>query len=198
MKSSFIKSTIIGGFVFLVPIAVLLVIIRKLLPLLIKVDQSFIGLYSGDSILGGVAMHLVALIIVLLVSFLVGLAAQSDAGRKFTQVLEETILGALPGYNFFKGFTRSMKQSDEIAEEFTPVVVRFDDYTQMGFEIERIESNGKVVVYVPGAPNPWSGAVCYIDPERVQQLDITVPQAVRTIKMLGKGTSEIRDATVSS
>jgi uncharacterized membrane protein len=99
----------------------------------------------------------------------------------------------MPGYNFFKGFTQSMDDSNQIAESFRPVVVHFDDMSQVAFEIERIETNGKVVIYLPGAPNPWSGSVVYVDPERVDQLNLTVPQVVRNIRMLGKESSDIRD-----
>ena len=61
----------------------------------------------------------------------------------------------------------------------------------MAFEIERVESTGNVAVYLPGAPNPWSGAVVYVEPDRVQKLEITVSEAVKNIKQLGKGTTAI-------
>ena len=38
----------------------------------------------------------------------------------------------------------------------TPVLITLDDYEQMAFEVERT-AGGKVVVYLPGAPNSWSG-----------------------------------------
>ena len=138
-------------------------------------------------------MHLVALAIVLLLCFFVGLVAQGGGGRKCMGALEGAVLGAIPGFNFFKGFTTCMRDSDKIAASFTPVVVKFDDYAQMAFEIERIASLDKVAVYLLGAPNPWSGTVGYVDPERVEPLEMTVPEVVRIIKKLGKGTADKRD-----
>ena len=171
----------------------LLIIIGKLVPVVKKIDSTLMGLFPEESILNDVAMHLVALVIVLLLCFLVGIFAQSPAGRRLMSTLEDMILGAIPSFHFFKGFTASMQESDEIAANFTPIVVKFDDYSQMAFEIERIPSINKVAVYLPGAPNPWSGTVGYVEPQRIEKLDMTVPEVVRIIKKLGKGTSDSQE-----
>ncbi len=69
-----------------------------------------------------------------------------------------------------------------------PVMARFDDNAQIGFEMERTQQ-GTVVVYLPGAPAPWSGAVMYVDPGRIEQLDLSVSEAVRIIRQLGRGSA---------
>ena len=38
-----------------------------------------------------------------------------------------------------------------------PVLARFENSWQIAFEIERIPG-GIITVYVPGAPDPWSGS----------------------------------------
>jgi len=96
----------------------------------------------------------------------------------------------VPGYTFIKGYTDSIQKSEETAKSLIPVLVKFDDNSQIGFEVERLE-NSQVVVFLPGAPNPWSGSVAYFDAERVKQLDISVHQAVLNIKRLGKGSDAI-------
>ena len=189
-KADFLKSTIVGGVLFIMPLAMLLIIIGKLVPIVKMIDSTLMGVFPDDSILSDVAMHLVALVIVLLLCFFVGLFAQSPAGRRLMSSLEDMILGAIPSFHFFKGFTASMQESDEIAANFTPIVVKFDDYSQMAFEIERIPSINKVAVYLPGAPNSWSGTVVYVDPQLIEHLDLAVPEVVRIIKKLGKGTSD--------
>jgi uncharacterized membrane protein len=45
-----------------------------------------------------------------------------------------------------------------------------------------------VAVYLPGAPNPWSGTVVYVTQERVKHLPMSVSEVVRNIWMLGKGS----------
>jgi uncharacterized membrane protein len=80
-----------------------------------------------------------------------------------------------------------MSSNEEAAESFLPVLVRFDDNTQIAFEVERTVDN--VVVYLPGAPNPWSGSVAYFNVDRVKRLEMTMSQAVRNIQRIGRGSA---------
>ena len=66
-------------------------------------------------------------------------------------------------------------------------MVQFDDYSQIAFEIERAPG-GKVALYLPGAPSPWSGTVAYVDPDRVRPLSMTIREALTNIRMLGSGS----------
>ncbi len=58
-----------------------------------------------------------------------------------------------------------MKLGQAEAKSMQPMLVRFDDNSQLGFEIERLD-NGQVVIYLPGAPGPWSGSVAYFSADR--------------------------------
>ena len=95
-RTGFIRKTILGGVIFIIPLGMLLIIIEKLVPAVKKIDAKVMGPFPDDSILGDVAMHLVALTIVFLLCFLLGLFAQSAAGRKFMDYLEAVILSAIP------------------------------------------------------------------------------------------------------
>jgi uncharacterized membrane protein len=50
-----------------------------------------------------------------------------------------------------------------------------------------------VVVYLPGAPNPWSGSVAYFNSERVKRLEMSVTQAVKNIQGIGRGSADYRE-----
>jgi len=52
-----------------------------------------------------------------------------------------------------------------------PVLVRFDDVTRIAFQAER--TDGPLIsIYLPASPDPWSGCVIFMTPDRVEQLDI--------------------------
>jgi hypothetical protein len=104
--------------------------------------------------------------------------------------LDRTLLNSFPGYAFIKGFADNLRHTEELAGSFVPVVVKFDDYVQIAFETQR-QPDGKVAVYLPGAPNPWSGTVVYVSHERVKPLPITLTEALRNIRTLGKGSIDI-------
>lgn len=77
--------------------------------------------------------------------------------------------------------------TEELAQSFIPIVVQFDDFVQIAFETQR-DPDGQVAVYLPGAPNPWSVTVVYVSNERVKPLPITLTEALRNIRTLGRGS----------
>ena len=71
-----------------------------------------------------------------------------------------------------------------------PVLARMDDASQLAFEVERLE-DGRVVVYVPGAPDPWSGGILVMTEDRIEPLPISMVAAVQNLRALGRGTNTI-------
>ena len=81
----FLKTTIVGGLLFLVPVVAVVVIIGKALSFMEAVAEPVARFLPIDS-LGGVAIvNVVAAVIVLLVSFLAGLLARTKPARKFAE-----------------------------------------------------------------------------------------------------------------
>jgi uncharacterized membrane protein len=137
--------------------------------------------------IGGIAVaNILALLAIALLCFIAGLIARSQTSKKMYRSLDAHLL-AIPGYAFIKGLTDSMSSTEESAKSFLPVLVRFDDNAQIAFEVERTGNN--VVVYIPGAPNPWSGSVAFFNVGRVRRLDISVTQAISSIRRVGLGST---------
>ena len=65
------------------------------------------------------------------------------------------------------------------------------------FEVERV-SGGYVVVYLPGAPNPWSGSVAYLTEDRVEPLDLAPQDAIKNIRVLGRGSAKFASARAAA
>ncbi|MEC4679261.1 MAG: hypothetical protein VST67_01015 [Nitrospirota bacterium] len=189
-KVGFIKVTVIGGVFFLIPLAIVFVLVGKLVGVMRGVANSLSPLLAMDTPIGTIVLNLLALLVILGFCFLAGLAAQGVTAKKIVGKLDATLLAALPGYAFVKGFADNMRRNDEMSESFLPVAVHFDDYSQLAFEIER-EPNGKVALYLPSAPNPWSGTVVYVTDDRVNRLSMSLNEALKNIRMLGKGSSAI-------
>jgi uncharacterized membrane protein len=83
--------------------------------------------------------------------------------------------------------------SPEDVEGMSAVVVRFDDAWQIALEIERIEG-GKVAVFLPGAPDPWSGSICIADEDRITPLELPIALVAKMSKRLGRGANDaLRD-----
>jgi len=184
-----IKTTIIGGLIFLVPIIIVVAILGKAFELMILVAKPLDAWIPADST-GGIALaNFLAVLAIMLCCLIAGFIAKGSFAKRILNSLESKLLLVLPGYSFVKGMTDGMKSSEEASKSFVPVVAQFDDNAQLGFEIERTEK-GNVVVYLPGSPNPWSGSVVYVNADRVERLDMTVPDAINNIRHLGRGSAK--------
>jgi uncharacterized membrane protein len=184
----FVKTTILGGVVFLVPVVILAAVLGKAYQIMMLVAQPMSDWIPIDAV-GGIALaNLLALLAIVASCFLIGLLARSQRAKGVYRALDQR-MSAIPGYTFVKGMTESIQMGSESSGSFTPVIARFDDNAQISFEIERT-SEGQVAVYLPGAPNPWSGTVVLLDQERVQKLDISVSDAIRSIQALGRGSAK--------
>lgn len=184
----FLKTTVIGGVVFMVPIIIFIAIIGKAIELTVKLAAPVSALIPVDSI-GNIAVaNLLALIIVLLLCFLAGLAAKSTLARKSVGNLESRVLSKIPVYGLLKTKIDAIVQPEK-AEGMKPVLARFDDSWQIALEVERMPG-GVVTIYLPGAPDPWSGSVCFVTEDRIQPLELTLPPVLRILNGIGKGSNE--------
>lgn len=186
-RVDFVKTTIIGGIFFLIPLAVVVLLVGKLVQLMRTVAVALTPLLTLETPLGALVLNLLALLVIVGFCFLAGLIAQGALVRKTRANIESVLLTIVPGYSFVKALADNLQRSDQYAESFIPVLVQFDDYSQIAFEIER-EPNGKVALYLPGAPNPWSGTVVYVTSERVKRLPMSLREAIQNIRMLGMGS----------
>lgn len=184
----FLKTTVIGGLVFLVPVIVIVMVIGKALQLSRRVAEPLASFIPLDTI-GGVALaNVIGGVVLIVLCFAAGMAARSSLASAFVREAETRLLWKLPGYSFFKGLVDGISGEDANANaSMQPVLIKLDDASQLGFEIERLD-DGRVVVFVPGAPDPWSGDVLVLEAGRVESLPITMMAAVQNIRMLGRGT----------
>jgi len=189
---NFLKTTILGGVLFLVPVVVLIAIIEKALGVAQKAavplaDVIFRGTFLHDH---AYVSDLLALGLLLVVCFLAGLAAKTSFARKSVDALEKKVLAKVPTYDSVKSkFLATLQSQSQEGEAMRPVLARFEDSWQIAFEVERIPG-GIITVYVPGAPDPWSGSVCFMTEDRIQAIDPAMSPVMKTLKDLGKGSNE--------
>jgi uncharacterized membrane protein len=187
------KATLVGGAVFLIPGFLAAFVLAKVFGILKSLAVAIGPRLGIESLVGGVLLDVAVIIAVLLVCLAAGLFARRATAQRIRTKLDHLLLASFPGYAFVKGLAENMQQSEEIASSFVPVLVTFDDFWQVAFETDRA-SGGTVAVYLPGAPNPWSGSVIFVSGERVEKLPVSVTEAIKIIRTLGRGSEAIAAA----
>ena len=157
--SQFVRTTIVGGLLFLAPIVVLIVILAKAFDYAKKaLNAVVVHIPAVSDLSAGVATAL-AVVLVALICFFAGLLARTVPAQHIVNALESSVLSKIPAYEYLKQESASALGVAEIAE--LPVVfVPMEGGWQLGVQIEAL-SNGLVSIFVPGAPNPHSGSVFF-------------------------------------
>jgi uncharacterized membrane protein len=190
MKSlmEFVKATVVGGLVFLVPVVLSVYIIGKALFVAKKLAAPVSEHLPLGTIVGVAAVDVIGLALIMLLCFLAGLLARSGRARAVVNEAENRFLWKIPVYGMVKGVTESISEAETTS--FKPVLARLDDAAQIAFEIERLPG-GRVVVFMPGAPDAWSGAVMIMTEDRIDPLSISVVTAVQNLRARGRGTGAL-------
>jgi uncharacterized membrane protein len=179
----------VGGILFLVPIALLVIILGKVVTALQKILSPILKSFPDIVVAGFPVLHrLAALLILMLICFVAGLLARTQAAHRSINWLEHSILGYVPGYKFINTMVKNMTGLEE--KEMDIVLARVDDGWQLSFLIEQI-NNDMYTVFVPDVPNPWSGSVYHLEKDKIIWTNITKKQALGCLRQLGFGSAEI-------
>ena len=187
--ASLIKTTAVGGLVFVLPLVAVVVIVGKAFNIIKTISKPVAELISAEAFLGYAVADLIAITALLLITLLAGVLARSPVFDNFYQKLDAVILQLIPGYSWVKGMTGSLSDADA-EKTLKPVAVIQDDMVQLGYEVERLPDNW-VAVFLPDAPDTRSGSVGFFTDDRVVPLDTSFASIAGCLKTLGRGSSEI-------
>lgn len=188
----FIKATILGGVLFLIPLSLVTILLLKIFGFMLQIAEVVDQFIPIHSVFGIATANILAILLIVLVCFLFGLLASNKRIDHFKKLIEKNVLMKIPGYLFIKAYTKGLEINKKEPYELAPVLVLFDDNAQLGFLVEKKEK-GLSSVFMPGAPNPWSGNVIYVEQERIKRLGITTSQAIKHLQLAGQNSDFINE-----
>ena len=186
----FLKTTAIGGLLFLLPLIVIGALIGQAVPIVLAVHKVLEKQLPWRTPTGVALLLLLSIAIVLLICFAAGLLARRSFGKWISEHFEKTLLLLFPRYLVIKNQMAGSIGGDTNKPRMKPVLARFDDSMRIGFEMERTD-DGQVTVYLPGSPDPWEGVVAMLRADRVEPLDVEFGEAVATLEQLGRGSAAL-------
>lgn len=188
----FLRTTLVGGILFLVPISLLIVVLAKPLAMAKKVVAPLAEHMPFDSLVGLETPAVLAILLMLFCCFVAGLVARTSLARNGIRKIESSILSKVPGYEFIKGATEGLLGT-ESKVTFPVVVLNTDEIRQIALLIETGD-DGLVTIFIPEAPSPRAGGVFFVPAESITPLDVPFMSAMMCIKHFGKGSTKLRGA----
>jgi uncharacterized membrane protein len=184
--AQFLKTTLIGGLLILVPMYFSVL-------LLAKAVKGLVGLLAPVTALLPEGLHelrqLAAIALVVLACFVLGLAARTRPGRFMLGEFERRVLEKIPGFAVMRGVARRISGRSE-DEQFQPVLVEIEDALTPAFIVEELDDD-RFVVLVPSVPTPAAGSLYVLPRARVHWTDVPVTEAVAVITRWGAGTGRL-------
>ena len=133
--------------------------------------------------------HLLALLVVLVACFIVGVLVRTPAGRAGREQLEKNLFAKIPGYARFRSMTQQLAGSSQ-EKVWNPALAEIEDALVPSFIIEEL-GDGRLTVFVPSIPTPLAGAVYVLPRERVHPVDVPLTQALQTVSRWGSGAGRL-------
>lgn len=181
------KGTVFTGIIVLLPISLFVLVLAWLYRIIANIIAPFARFYGTP----GLITNLLVLVTVVIVLFLVGIAAKTKLGDWFFANLDKQVFSHLPGYTIIKqvlnpfigkGYKKSFKS--------VALVDIWDNDTLMtAFITDR--TSKYVTVFVPTGPNPTSGNIYHIPATRVFVVDAKVDQVLQSVVAVGAGSSKL-------
>ena len=184
----FVKTTLIGGLLIVVPAYLTVLLLVKALSGIVNLLGPIVALLPGDQHF----RRLTAVALVVVLCFLLGLAARTGLGRRAIAVFERRVLERLPGFAMLRAVVRRVSGSSDDAQ-FQPVLVEIEEALTPAFIVEEIDAD-RFVVLVPSVPTPAAGSLYILPRERVHWVDASMTEAVAVITRWGAGTGKLLKA----
>ncbi|HEY4645952.1 MAG TPA: DUF502 domain-containing protein [Steroidobacteraceae bacterium] len=185
----FIKTTLVGGVLFLIPLVIVIVILAKAHDVARKIVEPLVQALPIQEIAGMGAAKLLAALILLLIAFIAGLLARTSPAKRLTSQVESLILRRVPGYTLLKNMTDE-SVAPQTGGKIKVALANIDDAWMLAFIMEE-GADGQLIVFVPSAPTPTQGSLYFLRENQVRRLDIPVRDAVKCIMQLGIGSSQL-------
>ena len=188
----FLKTTVIGGFFILLPLLLFGILLEEILEAVVGLATPIADLFPADTFEEVPAPVVVAVVLILLASFLLGLATKLPVARKFGAWVEANTIGRLPLYRAIKGLTSRFEAMEEKGG-FKPALVRGPgDQYDLAYLMEEV-GGGYVSVMLPRAPTPMIGTIKLVPLDQVEILDVSLGEFTAIISHWGVGSKDALD-----
>jgi uncharacterized membrane protein len=182
--AEFMKTTLIGGIIIVLPVYIAVLLILKALQGLLAAVKPITAAIPGSVEFE----EILAILVLAAICFIAGLIVRTRAGLRAKNAIERRVLQRLPGYTLLRGLAgRVTGQADE--PSFAPALAEIEEALVPALIVEKLE-DGSYTVLVPSVPTPMAGAIYILPPERVHPVDVPFTVALKVFSKWGTGAGE--------
>jgi len=187
----FIKTTILGGLVVVLPVAVLATVFAWVYGFVSRAIRPITALVLARSNMGEFVADLMVIAVIVAFCFVVGLIIRTRVGRFVHGQLEDRILKIAPGYSLIKETAMQFLGKRKSPFSSVALVQLFQNDTLVTAFVTDEHPDGTCTCFVPTGPNPTSGNIYHVKSQYVHPADVSVEETMRSIISCGAGSGAI-------
>lgn len=188
--AAFLKATTLGGLFVLLPVAVVLgIVVRTVIGVREAAQSIMEKLVGRDSEVAQFPM-IFAVLIVIAISFLLGLAMISRRGKSVGSWVERTLLYRVPGYAAARAITRGFANVEQDGAVKPGILLLQDGGECFIFIIEELTED-RLVVFIPGSPSAVGGNVQMVPKTQVRRLNVRLTEVATVLQQWGVGSAKL-------
>lgn len=189
-KGSFIKTTVIGGLVVIVPLSLIVLIFGDLFFTIVDLARPIAVHFPFNQLINTIIVSLLAVIAIFFICFIMGLVVRTSWGIAGRDWFERSLLNRLPMYSTIKNLTHRF--IGEEGTQFSPAEIDLHNSgcTVLGAIVEELD-DGRFVVFVPITPAATVGQVCLVPKNRVKRLNASLGATINSITEWGIGSKDL-------
>jgi uncharacterized membrane protein len=185
----FIKSTLVGGLLVLLPVAIFAFVLVWVFNVVHKAISPLTKLVTPESDFQVILADVLVVLVLICACFLVGAVVRTRLGTWLYLLIETKLLRRTPGYSLIKETVSQFLGKKKSPFSSVALVRLFGNDTMASAFITDTHEDGSHTVFVPTGPNPTSGNIYHLRPENVFPVDVPVEDAMRSIISCGAGSS---------
>jgi uncharacterized membrane protein len=186
----FFKATLFNGLLILLPILFLIIILKEFIELIIGLATPIADLFPPDTIDSIHETTIVAVLLILATSLLVGMLALLPFAASTGRYLEKRLLGKIPVYRPLKSLLQALLGS-EASRAFKPAFIRRDSGELEPAYIVEDTGRPRLVVLIPWTPNSFAGSIKLVPRNLVYEVDLSLDEFSLCLGHYGVGLLEL-------
>ena len=187
---SFVTTSLKGGFLVLLPLLLFFMMLTEIIQMVIGLATPLADLFPAGIFDDPHYPVALAIILLLVVSFVIGLAMKSQAAGRMGNWVEQKTVGKLPIYRFVKNLVEGLLGAKDKAS-FKPALIESGEGQREFCYIVEDHGDGELTILIPWAPAGFAGAVKVIPKSKVQELDASLGDVSLVMNHLGLGTCKL-------
>ena len=185
---NFLKTTLLGGLFVLLPLILLWLGLSEIAGLLVAMATPIADLFPAGVFDKQTAPAVVAVILLVGASFILGLAARSALINRLGRQFEGGVLDKVPMYRMLKIISSALIDAEK--SDVSPAIISDGSGGGDPCYVMEKHQDGRATVLLPWSPASFAGSIKVVQQSDLEILDCSIDELSRSLSQMGIGVEE--------